>query len=172
MNKININGISFDFFNMQNLTLNLRLDLIMKNVIMVFLFSFLFVNSLLSQTTYYVSSSEGNDSNSGTSMNLAWKTLGKLNSGDFVPGDQILFKRSDIWSGNVIIKNSGTPESRITISAYGTGAKPIITLREPIPGWTDQSKWNEYSTNIWKILAFKGTATIERSPTRLSVERS
>lgn len=159
MNKININGISFDFFNMQNLTLNLRLDLIMKNVIMVFLFSFLFVNSLLSQTTYYVASSDGNDSNSGTSQNLPWQSIEKLNSTSFSPGDQILMKRGDVWQSSVSlsIKSSGTENNRIVIGAYGTGSKPIITQRVPI-----NATWIQYNQNVWYIPTNNSNIPIER----------
>ncbi len=50
-------------------------------------------------TNYYVSSS-GNDANSGTSESSPWKTLNKVNSFTPKPGDQILFKRGEEWTGS------------------------------------------------------------------------
>ena len=44
------------------------------------------------RTTYYVDSSEGNDSNAGTNVNTPWKSLNKINSFVFQPGDEILLK--------------------------------------------------------------------------------
>src|SRR5690554_1445367 len=68
------------------------------------LFALLFFNS--NATVYYVSSS-GNDANPGTSEALPWKTLAKVNNFTPSPGDQILFKRGDQWSGNISVKASG-----------------------------------------------------------------
>jgi hypothetical protein len=44
--------------------------------------------------TYYVDAVSGNDNNAGTSMSSAWKTVSKVNSRTFGPGDSILFKRA------------------------------------------------------------------------------
>ena len=44
-------------------------------------------------TTYYVDYSMGNDENEGTSESKAWKTLEKVNSQIFEPGDKILWRR-------------------------------------------------------------------------------
>jgi hypothetical protein len=43
-------------------------------------------------TTYYISSSSGNDSNDGCSTSTPWKTLTNVNSTTFTAGDQILFQ--------------------------------------------------------------------------------
>lgn len=93
---------------------------------------------------YYVSSSTGNDAYSGTSSELPWKTLDKVNSQTFLPGDQILFKRGDTWTGTVTIKNSGTSGTPIVYDAYGVGNKPILKGSTPVTGWT------QHSGNIWK----------------------
>jgi len=94
-------------------------------------------------TVYYVSNS-GSDSNSGTSESSPWKTIAKVNGFTPKPGDQILFKRGDEWTGNITVKASGTSSSRITYGAYGTGDKPKIYGSEIITGWT------KYSGNIYK----------------------
>lgn len=145
--------------------INIRLGNIIKMLKVISLFFLIFSVNSLSQTTYYVSSSQGDDANPGTSDGLPWRTLSKVNSVEFLPGDQILFKKGDFWKGNLVIKNSGTSVSRITIASYGEGTKPIITLREAIPGWSNSSNWIEYSSNIWRIIAFRGI--ISKAPTRL-----
>src|SRR5690554_3348128 len=78
--------------------------------------------------TYYVSSSTGSDSNSGTSESSPWKTLNKINSFNFYPGDKILFKKGDSWTNSYLhFKESGTNSSPIILSTYGSGDKPIIS---------------------------------------------
>ncbi|NCT16299.1 MAG: T9SS type A sorting domain-containing protein [Flavobacteriales bacterium] len=88
----------------------------------------LFIISLLlfKQTNYYISSSDGNDENSGLSSSLAWKTLSKVNTFDFAPGDSILFKTGDEFIGQLFIKVSGADGKPITYASYGDTEKPII----------------------------------------------
>lgn len=83
---------------------------------------------LLSQghTTYYVDNDKGNNSNPGTSVGLAWKSISKLNTVVFSPGDKILLKKGGAWTGTLRPQGEGTAESPILIDSYGTGAKPII----------------------------------------------
>ena len=115
-------------------------------------FILFFTISLFPQTTYYVSNSQGNDSNSGTSENSPFKSVGKVNSLYLVPGDNVLFKKGDIWGGEVLaIRNSGTANNRIIIGSYGSGNKPVITLREQLPGWKDANNWQDQGNNIWLI---------------------
>ncbi|MFE7900802.1 right-handed parallel beta-helix repeat-containing protein [Streptomyces sp. NPDC057424] len=76
-------------------------------------------------TTYYVSTS-GNDSNSGTSSSAPWRSLSKVNSKTFQPGDTIRFEAGDSWVGQLWPKGSGTDGAPISIDSYGTGAKPKI----------------------------------------------
>jgi parallel beta-helix repeat protein len=96
-------------------------------------------------TTYYIAAS-GNDANSGTSSSSPWQSINKLNSvfSSLSPGDNILFNRGDVFSGTIVIKKSGLSGSPITISAYGTGAKPIIW------GFSGVSSWNNLGGNIWE----------------------
>src|ERR1700704_2129895 len=76
--------------------------------------------------TYYVDSISGNDVNSGTSQQKAWKTLGKVNAMTFSPGDHILFKSGEKWSGQLWPKGSGTKQHPIVIDKYGGEMNPII----------------------------------------------
>jgi hypothetical protein len=95
-------------------------------------------------TDYYVSSSDGNDANSGTSPENAWKTLNKVNSFSPKAGDQILFNRGDEWVGSITVKVSGTSGNPIVYGAYGTGESPKIFSSKIITGWT------QHSGNIYK----------------------
>ena len=75
---------------------------------------------------YFVSSAEGNDSNSGTEQGKPWKTLEKVNSTVFVPGDTILFQSGSAFSGQLRVSSSGTAEAPIRFSRYGQGDRPVI----------------------------------------------
>lgn len=96
-------------------------------------------------TTYYISSA-GNNANNGISPGTPWKTITKLNSvfSSLNPGDNILFKRGDIFYGEIIVNKSGRIGLPITIGAYGTGAKPVIT------GFTTITAWTNLGHNIWE----------------------
>src|ERR1035437_2988090 len=104
-----------------------------KNTIV---FIFLGICSIVSGTTYYVSSA-GNDGANGTSTNTPWATLNKVNGFSFAAGDNILFNRGDTFYGTLKITSSGTSVNHITFGAYGTGANPIITGFTTISGWTN-----------------------------------
>jgi parallel beta-helix repeat protein len=113
-----------------------------SRILLSFVF-FIFFSFTVNATVYYVSTS-GSDSNTGTSTDKPWKTLAKVNSFSFNPGDQILFKRGEEWNGTITVKASGVSGSPITYGAYGTGAKPKIYGSEKITGWT------QHSGNIYK----------------------
>lgn len=99
---------------------------------------------LVAQSIYYISSTEGNDLNTGLSSSQPWKSMDKVNSLAPSPGDQMLFKRGDSWNGTLTINSSGTSGSPITYGAYGTGEKPVIYGSEIITGWS------VFSGNIYK----------------------
>ncbi|CAD7779329.1 Right handed beta helix region [Candidatus Methanoperedenaceae archaeon GB37] len=101
-------------------------------------------------TTYYVDATNGNDFNNGLSPETAWKTISKVNSMDFKPGDTILFKRGEIWREQLIVPSSGTEGNPITFGAYGEGEKPIISAAEVAEGWTDppNESNDEYSIYV------------------------
>lgn len=120
---------------------------------MHYAFTFLFVllmvavvitfgHSHAAGNTYYVAVN-GSDSNAGTQA-APWQTLAKVNSMTFVPGDSILFRRGDTFSGSIVPKSSGSSGAPITYGAYGSGANPIIT------GLADVSSWTNLGGNIWE----------------------
>jgi len=99
-----------------------------------------------SATTYYVSSSTGNDSNSGTSSSVAWQTIARVNGQTFQPGDSILFKRGDVWNESLAPASSGSSGSPITFDAYGSGAAPNLTGYYAVPA----AAWVLVTGNAWK----------------------
>jgi uncharacterized protein YjdB len=83
-----------------------------------------------SGTIYYVSSTDGDDGNDGLSKSTPWKSLEKVSSEDFQPGDKILFKAGDVWNGSLKLRNiSGTEAEPIIFDKYGNddpNVRPII----------------------------------------------
>ncbi|MEN8254609.1 MAG: sulfatase-like hydrolase/transferase [Verrucomicrobiota bacterium] len=77
-------------------------------------------------TVYHVDSIDGSDSNPGTSAQSAWKSLAKVNSRVFAPGDKILFRSGSRYSGALKPQGSGTPEHPIVIDRYSEGSLPRI----------------------------------------------
>ena len=83
-------------------------------------------------TTYYVSSTHGDDGNAGTDKGYPWKTLDKVNAiaTDLKPGDSVLLERGSTFQDQYLhIKDtSGTADAPITIADYGeaSAAKPVI----------------------------------------------
>jgi hypothetical protein len=83
--------------------------------------------STQAQTSYYISSSKGNNSNDGLTPNTAWKTISKINSIKFLPGNIIKFKSGDIFNDAPLTFNaSGSQSKPIIIESYETGKKPVL----------------------------------------------
>lgn len=110
--------------------------------------SLFFCISKAHTTTYYVSNS-GNDNNNGTSMASSWQTIGRVNDAmaNFVPGDELLFRKGDVWVGErlVIELISGTTANPIVFSSYGGGDLPIFTAME-----IQSHSWTNIGSNIWQ----------------------
>lgn len=79
--------------------------------------------------TFYVDSKEGSDKNDGMSPKTAFKSLSKVNSKYYQPGDSILFKSGCSFNGSLNIKGYGEADARVTIGSYGSGSKPKISAR-------------------------------------------
>lgn len=98
------------------------------------------------QMNYYVSNT-GSDSNDGLTTATSWQTLSKVNSSTFNAGDSILLKRGDSWNERLNIASSGSAGNHIVVSAYGTGANPVITGFQTLTGFVNTSG------NIWTVIA-------------------
>lgn len=93
--------------------------------------------------TYYFSA-DGSDDNDGLSENLPKQTLAALQSLSLGSGDAVLFKRGDIFRGNIVAREG------VTYSAYGTGAKPVIC--GSVRNYADKKVWNQLTDTSGKKL--------------------
>jgi len=98
---------------------------------------------------HYVSNA-GDDDNSGTASTAAWKSIAKLNSFQFAPGDVIHFERGSVWRGQ-LVPCTGSPQGHVTYTAYGDGPKPLIL------GSVEKNQsgdWEQVDTNFWRTGPF------------------
>jgi len=102
-------------------------------------------------STYYISPS-GNDNNSGTSTSSAWKSIGKVDSHHFNPGDSALFQGGQTFYGELKFYGAGgSSTNRVTIGSYGSG-------RATINSGTSTGAWSLNTTGItFNNLKFVGT---------------
>jgi hypothetical protein len=75
---------------------------------------------------YYLDSLHGNDTDTGLSPTHAWKSLDKVNSGEFAAGDRIWLRSGSAWSGFLAPGGSGRAGKEIQIRSYGEGPRPRI----------------------------------------------
>jgi hypothetical protein len=94
--------------------------------------------------TYYVDATNGNDSNSGLSITNPWKTIAKVNNSKFLPGDNILFKRGEVWREGLLVPSSGSIDKPIIFNSYGYGKIPVIDASN------FKTNWIRDKNNIWK----------------------
>jgi len=117
-----------------------------------YLLIMMFCTNAAMATNYYVSTS-GNDSSDGQSISTAWKTINKVNQGNYNDGDIILFKRGEVFRGALDVPMTGC-----TYGAYGSGANPTIN------GAVVLSAWTVHTGSI-----YKATLTGNKIPSHLYV---
>ncbi len=101
---------------------------------------------------YYVSYSEGNDSNTGRSPTAAWKTISKVNDANIAEGSVVLFKRGDEWRLDTYKYANNAAflllKKGVIYSSYGEGDKPIIN-GSPVDA-AKSGTWTLTATpNVW-----------------------
>ncbi len=116
-----------------------------------------------SNSSYYFSSSTGNDSTGNGSISSPWKTLSRISSMTFQPGDTIFLKRGDTWNETVTLNGNSSSASPITLTSYGSsGDRPYIigpddnssaciTIPSGSQGWSIQNiemGYAKYGINI------------------------
>lgn len=115
----------------------------------------------VSATNYYINATSGSDSLAGTTPATAWKTISKVNSVVFNPGDNIYFERGQTWREqlSVAFSTAGNSTSPVIFSFYGNGPQPIIDGSNLITGWNDTGSnvWNASVTTQPKQVFFNGT---------------
>lgn len=107
----------------------------------------------LAGSTYYVSSSLGDDLYDGLSEGEPFATISKVNGLDLQPGDQVLFKCGDTWNAEqLVLSQSGTSSAPIVFGSYPAGCanKPVFSGSQPISGWVS------YSGNIYQATLNNG----------------
>jgi hypothetical protein len=107
----------------------------------------------VSSTTYFVSDSDGNDSNNGISTGKPLKSITAANHLNLLPGDQVLLKCGDIWQVDpLILSQSGTSSAPIRFGSYPTPDcvnKPILSGSRAISGWSlDSPNLNVYKASL------------------------
>jgi len=75
---------------------------------------------------YYIDFVSGDDGNTAATPATAWKSLDKINTTTFEPGDSILLRAGGIWQGQFRFKGSGSAGKPILIGSYGNGDNPRI----------------------------------------------
>lgn len=103
------------------------------------------VPSTVNGRIFYVDATNGSDSSSGTSENLAFQSLSKISSTTLQPGDAVYLKRGETWNESLEINQSGTLALPITVSSYGTGDFPVLDGGELIT-----STWVNVSGSIYE----------------------
>lgn len=86
----------------------------------------------LNQCTFYIDSSNGNDSNSGLTAGSPWKSLSRLTEITLRPGDSIRFKRGSSFTGPLDVKQSGLAGKYITLTDYGSKTDPAPAFTNPV----------------------------------------
>ncbi|MCO6501136.1 MAG: right-handed parallel beta-helix repeat-containing protein [Vicingus serpentipes] len=109
----------------------------------------LFFNTMAIGANYYFSATSGNDSRTPSQAqnpSTPWKSINKLNSimNTLQSGDQVLFKRGEVFTGQITITVSGSNGAPIIFGAYGTGDKPVINAASAVTNWTN------IGGNIWQ----------------------
>jgi|GEM_PF-1437970 len=118
----------------------------------------LLVPTFTHAATYYFSTATGDDTRTATqaqSSATPWKSITKLNSyfSTLQPGDSVLFNRGETFYGGILVTKSGTSSLPITIGAYGSGAKPVITGLSSATGFTS------VGTNLWESASITNGGT-------------
>ena len=98
----------------------------MKKIFIGLGLMFVLLSCLANAVNYYVDATGGDDGNNGTSPANAWKTMEKARTmmGSYNPGDSILFKRGEVWTGT----NENLPLDQFRITCSGSKAGGYITF--------------------------------------------
>ena len=103
-----------------------KTDVYQAITLIIVIFTFVIMCPIAWAAVYYVDATNGDDSNTGLLTSTAWRTLAKVNSTKFNQGEQVLFRRGDIWYESLIPNSSGGLGMPIVFGAYGQGNLPII----------------------------------------------
>jgi len=80
-------------------------------------------------THYYVDCRHGDDTNDGLSEARPWRSLNRVNAGEFAAGDKILLRAGSRWRAVLSPGGSGAAGQPIVIDQYGRGSNPRINAQ-------------------------------------------
>ena len=112
-----------------------------------------------SDNTVYVAAN-GDDGNDGLSQERPIASLKKVNALPLKPGSVVLFRRGDLFRGQLKVR------AGVTYSAYGTGPKP--TLCRSMRDYADPALWCDSGiAGVWRCtlpIANAGVITFDHDP--------
>ena len=132
-----------------------------KTILFISLCIIVGIASQVIAATYYVDATNGRDTNDGLSPEKAWKTIRKVKGTTFEPGDEIRFKRGEVFSDSILfVYSSGSEGKPIVFRDYGDLKKPlpVITYTHNFCIWMRD---REYLTFQNLDVAGGGEAVIE-----------
>lgn len=83
---------------------------------------------LLGQNTTYYVALNGNDNADGLTPETAWQSVAHVNLNSFLPGDRILFRGGDSFTGTLYLEedDGNDPENILEVSSFGDGRATIF----------------------------------------------
>ncbi len=123
----------------------------MKKILKFGFCTLLLTMSFIGHAKDYYVSNDGDDNALGSSPEMSIQTLQKVNELNLKPGDRVLLKSGDIFTGTLHVKKSGKQGKPIVYGSYGTGEKPVINGFVEITGLEPAGK-NIYSAECSKTI--------------------
>lgn len=129
--------------------------------------------------TFYVDACQGNDENTGTDPQHAWKTFANVAKLRLGPGGKLLLKRGCIWNGEPLrlVEAEGTAEHPVLVGSYASGAAPVINGKGN--GWNRSGKVRKEDAAVvhiyncrYLILENLEVTNLEEQESRLVEERA
>lgn len=108
------------------------------------------LHAAVAQQKYYIAAG-GNDSNDGNSFRTAWRSLDKINSTDFNPGDSIFLEGSAVLKGTIKLSaaDNGAKGKSVVITSYGKG-KAIVDAADGDGFFADNASHLTLSSLIFR----------------------
>ena len=93
------------------------------------------------ERTYYVDAVNGDDTNTGLSIDKAWKSAQRVANAELLSGDTVLFHSSQTFYNVSITPNC----ANLTFGAYGDGERPVLI------GGILGDKWTKLNDNLYAM---------------------
>ncbi|GAB6989265.1 discoidin domain-containing protein [Paenibacillus pini] len=119
--------------------------------------------------SYYVTNT-GSDTNDGLTPGTAFKTIDKLNTIEFKPGDHIYFKKGEVFKGAFKPKGSGNEGHPIVVASYGEATANRPVLEPSSTNWSAPLMSAEFSmtATVNNVISFYNQAYWEVRDLELS----